>query len=241
MVAENSRALDQDTVADSRVRRPLRQKVEQHRTVRFLVSFPGVGPIAAPDEPLGGGLDICLCDRRRIGVGRRPDLSVGIGARLFDPGPTFVDQCPDLPELRGRPARKPAAAPGDMTFSNSRRSQGVPGMISPNDSPETLPLRLVHRRPWCRTLYSQRRWPPGRRRLCGSLTDTSVPRLTGAPAHSQASKCSAFVKEYAPLDTDQFASTTRIISAGSPTDNGPDQAPSLRRGGLHWSAAQRLL
>src|SRR5271169_1642560 len=32
--------------------------------------------------------------------------------------------------LRGRPAKNPAVAPADMTFSNSRRSHGIPGMIS---------------------------------------------------------------------------------------------------------------
>src|SRR6516165_8431979 len=57
-------------------------------------------PVAAPDEPLRGGLDVGLCDCRRIGIGRRPDLGVGIGTRQFDPGPALLEQCPDLAEQR---------------------------------------------------------------------------------------------------------------------------------------------
>src|SRR5271165_5144147 len=47
--------------------------------------------------------------------------------------------------LRVPAASKPAAAPADMTFSNSRRPHGVPGMISSRSFARNLTTPIVHR------------------------------------------------------------------------------------------------
>src|SRR5262245_18391723 len=72
--------VDEDAVAYRLVGCPIENQIDQHRIIRLglWISYIRVRPVAAPDEPLGRGLDIGAGDRTRVGVGRRPHLGVGV-------------------------------------------------------------------------------------------------------------------------------------------------------------------
>ena len=54
-----------------------------------------MGPIASPDEALGGELDVSAREATPIGVGRRPDLGEDIRAGELHPRAVFLDEVGD--------------------------------------------------------------------------------------------------------------------------------------------------
>jgi hypothetical protein len=100
VIVEHRRVLDQDTVAGFFVERPNEEEIEKDGIVGLLLTFTRLRPVAAPHAAFGRRLRIRLRDRGPIGISRRSDLGVGIGAGQFNPGFAFVDQRADLAEKR---------------------------------------------------------------------------------------------------------------------------------------------
>ena len=73
--------VDQDGRARCRVWRPFRQQVEEDRIVRLFL-LRRMRPVARPHHPLSRGFNVGAGNRHRVGVGRRADLAVLIGASL---------------------------------------------------------------------------------------------------------------------------------------------------------------
>jgi len=99
IVVEYRGVVDQDQVTDLLAGRPYPQEIKRHSVVRLLFPFRRVRPVAAPDATFRSGFRISLRNRGRIGIRRWPNLCVGVVARQFDPGFSFI-QRPDLREQR---------------------------------------------------------------------------------------------------------------------------------------------
>src|SRR5437660_3855732 len=81
-VVKHRRVLDQDTVPYVLVRRPGEKQIKQYGVIRLRlgIAYPRMRPVAAPDAALGRALRVRLCHRSRIGISRRANFRIGIGA-----------------------------------------------------------------------------------------------------------------------------------------------------------------
>ncbi len=95
---EGRRVVDQESLPERLIGRPLGGQVEEQGVVGLLVPLRRVGPIASPDHPLRRRLKISAGDLGLVRVCRRADLGVLVDARELDPGFPLVDQPADDPE-----------------------------------------------------------------------------------------------------------------------------------------------
>ena len=98
----------------------------------FGLSFSvGCGQSVRPDHALGRRLGEGLGELRRVGVGRRADLGVHVGAGELHPGPALVDQPADDGVGRVRGAGVLRDAP--HVVEHDRRRQAVEDVLDADD------------------------------------------------------------------------------------------------------------
>src|SRR5579871_1079414 len=88
---ELGRVVDENTIERS-LSCPLAEEIQQARIIRLLLSLGRMRPIAAPDQPLGRGLDVGRGNGAGIGIVGGALLARHIRPREFHPGPAAIEQ-----------------------------------------------------------------------------------------------------------------------------------------------------
>src|SRR5260370_35718373 len=89
---EGRRIVDQDESTGGIVRKPRSQEIEEDGVVGLVrqILFGRMRPVAAPYHAVGRRLAKGLRELRRIGIPRRSEFGVPLGARELVPPPPFL-------------------------------------------------------------------------------------------------------------------------------------------------------